>query len=231
MSDSECVVVTVVPALRDNYMYIIADVPSGICAVVDPVKPDKILSVCAEKGLEVKTVLTTHSHWDHAGGNKELVEKYASPLEVIGGRGDKIPACTREVVDGDEITLGTVKIEVLFTPCHTEGHVCFFIPKQSGVSVPKVFTGDTLFVGGCGNFNSGTPDQMVEAFSKLNALPSETQVVSHTCYPFIAQPVSACANFSPRCCLHFCLAHPNSTAATSTRSGTFSSRALQTRTT
>jgi hydroxyacylglutathione hydrolase len=65
------------------------------------------------------------------------------------------------------------KVQTLFTPCHTPGHVCYYIPSTPGI----VFSGDTMFVGGCGNFNNGTPQQMYEnMLLKLGSLPRETLV-------------------------------------------------------
>ena len=73
------------------------------------------------------------------------------------------------------INVGSVSVSVIATPCHTPGHVTYFVPAHQ--SAPGcVFTGDTLFVAGCGNFNSGTPALMHEAFNKLGALPRGTLV-------------------------------------------------------
>ena len=94
----------------------------------------------------------------------------SSITSVYGGNGDEVPGVTVEVGDGDSFNIGEVQVEVLFTPCHTRGHVCYFVGGQ------HVFTGDTLFVSGCGNFNTGTPTEMMEAFDKLLALPDETKV-------------------------------------------------------
>ena len=61
----------------------------------------------------------------------------------------------------------------MFTPCHTTGHICYFF--TGGGDTPSVFTGDTLFLGGCGRFFEGTADQMHEALvGKLAKLPDET---------------------------------------------------------
>ena len=61
----------------------------------------------------------------------------------------------------------------MFTPCHTTGHICYFF--SGGGDTPSVFTGDTLFLGGCGRFFEGTTDQMHEALvGKLAKLPDET---------------------------------------------------------
>lgn len=55
--------ITLLPALEDNYMYLVTDEASKECAVVDPVEPDKVLREVDNQGLNLTTVLTTHHHW------------------------------------------------------------------------------------------------------------------------------------------------------------------------
>ena len=96
-------------------------------------------------------------------------------VAVYGGVGDNIPGVTKEVQEGDEIHLGSTNIRVLFTPCHTAGHVCYLATCPGG-SPQSLFTGDTLFVAGCGNFNDGTPAQMYDAlYHKIARLSPETK--------------------------------------------------------
>jgi glyoxylase-like metal-dependent hydrolase (beta-lactamase superfamily II) len=56
-----------VAALSDNYMYMLIDEGSKLCAVVDPVEPEKLIEKAKEEGVKLTTVLTTHHHWDHSG--------------------------------------------------------------------------------------------------------------------------------------------------------------------
>jgi len=163
-----------VPVLSDNYAYLLIDTDSKTAAAVDPVEPRKVLEVAKGKGARVSHILTTHAHWDHAGGNVEFAGKVPGII-VVGGVNDGIPACTHPVRQGDVLQLGDIKVEVLDVPCHTPGHVAFLASK--GDAPKSVFTGDTLFVGGCGNFNSGTPQQMYHALIEvLGALPDNTGV-------------------------------------------------------
>ena len=159
-----------VPALDDNYMYLIIDTATNLAGVVDPVDPAAIQQAAADNGATIQFILTTHSHWDHDGGNIKLVEQCPTIETVYGGVGDGVKGCTQEVGDKDEFQIGETTVQVLFTPCHTPGHVCYFVGGQ------HVFTGDTMFISGCGNFNTGTPEQMKEAFEKIMALPDATQV-------------------------------------------------------
>eukprot|EP00040_Diaphanoeca_grandis_P002625 m.22264 g.22264 ORF g.22264 m.22264 type:complete len:271 (-) comp13756_c0_seq1:415-1227(-) len=168
--------VHVVPMLKDNYAYLIVDDDSKTAACVDPVEPKKILAAAAAIGVTITTSLTTHSHWDHSGGNVEL-HKLKPEINIIGGKGDGSPGCNQEVSEGDTIKIGSINITVMETPCHTQGHVCFYANPGTGAEEDcAVFTGDTMFVAGCGNFNAGTPQQMFAAFKKLGALPPSTKV-------------------------------------------------------
>jgi len=154
--------ILVVPVLSDNYAYLVIDREKGVAAAVDPAEPAKLMTAAAAEKVRITTVLTTHNHWDHAGGNEALAQQIKG-LVVYGGKGDRAAAVTNEVGHGDAAPIagggGNVKVSVLFTPCHTPGHVCYVV--DGGAKGPRsVFTGDTLFVAGCGNFNAGTPKQM-----------------------------------------------------------------------
>ena len=160
-----------IPALSDNYMYLIIDNTSKTAAVVDPVDPDAIKKAAADNQATITMILTTHNHWDHSGGNLKLKGSTPTIEYVYGGKGDGVPGCTHEVGDGDSFLIGSsTQVKVLFTPCHTQGHVCYYIDNA------HVFTGDTMFISGCGNFNNGSPKQMTDAFDKLLELPDDTNV-------------------------------------------------------
>lgn len=166
--------VTVLPALSDNYMYLITDEKTGQAAIVDPVSPDTVLEAVKAEGVKLTKVLTTHHHWDHAGGNEELVKKFPNRLDVYGGD-KRIGALTNFVKQGDKFKIGDIEVECIFTPCHTTGHICYYAKDTKGKTA--VFTGDTLFVAGCGRFFEGTPEQMYTALvEKLAALPDNTLV-------------------------------------------------------
>jgi len=143
-------------------------------AVVDPVDPEKVMHKVQQMGLTLVSVLTTHHHWDHAGGNEDLLKKMGGTLRVYGGD-DRIGALTDRVKHGDELKIGDgISVTCLFTPCHTKGHMCYVArDKEQAV----VFTGDTLFIGGCGRFFEGTAEQMHHALIKvLGSLDDRTAV-------------------------------------------------------
>lgn len=164
-----------VPALSDNYMYLLVDEKSNICAAIDPVEPKKLLQKVQEQNLHLVAVLTTHHHWDHAGGNKELASLI--PGITIYGGDDRIDCLTKKVSHNDVFSLGSLQVRCLFTPCHTSGHFCYFVTDETSSEDPIVFTGDTMFVGGCGRFFEGNAEQMYHALVKvLGSLPPQTLV-------------------------------------------------------
>ncbi|KDP21620.1 hypothetical protein JCGZ_03291 [Jatropha curcas] len=165
-----------IPCLEDNYAYLIIDEGTKEAAVVDPVEPDKILQTANQHGVNLKFVLTTHHHWDHAGGNETMKQRVPG-IEVCGGSIDNVKGCTRKLDNGDKITLGsTTNILALHTPCHTKGHISYYASGNEGED-PAVFTGDTLFIAGCGKFFEGTAEQMYQSLClTLGSLPKPTRV-------------------------------------------------------
>ena len=124
--------------------------------------------------MDVSVVLTTHKHWDHSGGNVEMA-KAIPGLTVVGGEIDEVEGCTMSVTDGQVLTLGSLSVTCLLTPGHTKGHVSYFC--QGPNEVRHVFTGDVLFIGGCGKFFEGTAaDMHPSLYEKLGTLPDDTLV-------------------------------------------------------
>ncbi|XP_013915511.1 PREDICTED: hydroxyacylglutathione hydrolase, mitochondrial-like [Thamnophis sirtalis] len=87
--------VEILPALTDNYMYLLVDEETKEAAIVDPVQPQKVLDAAKKHGVKLTTVLTTHHHWDHAGGNEKLA-KMEPGLRVYGGD-SRVGALTQKV--------------------------------------------------------------------------------------------------------------------------------------
>jgi len=162
--------IVAVPVLSDNYSYLLIDEENKVAGAVDPAEPEKVLAAARNEGVNVTSVLTTHHHWDHAGGNEQISQLLPS-LEIYGGD-DRIGALTKKVGEASQFKVGNIEVKVFFTPCHTSGHVLYYVP-----SIPAVFTGDTLFIAGCGRFFEGTPQQMYHALIEVAAnLPKDTKV-------------------------------------------------------
>ncbi|MEX6633068.1 hydroxyacylglutathione hydrolase [Hyphococcus lacteus] len=160
-----------IPCLSDNYGYLVRDATSGLVASIDTPDPEAINQALESAGWKLTHILNTHHHYDHAGGNLALKEKWS--CEIIGPRGEqeKIPGIDRAVGNGDTVALGPTTASVLDTPGHTAGHVIYHF-KGDDVA----FVGDTIFAMGCGRLFEGTPDQMWASLQKISTMPPETKL-------------------------------------------------------
>jgi hydroxyacylglutathione hydrolase len=161
-----------VPQLSDNYAYLVVGDSGTQCAVVDCAEADKVLGEVKNRGLKLEAVLSTHWHPDHVGGNSDLARAVPG-IRVYGARAEKgrVPALTNPGDDGDEIEVAGLTARVIGIPAHTNGHVAYYFPK-----LKTVFTGDTLFIAGCGRVFEGNAATMVASLAKLAALPDDTLV-------------------------------------------------------
>ncbi|XP_031425409.1 hydroxyacylglutathione hydrolase-like protein isoform X3 [Clupea harengus] len=164
--------VKVISILEDNYMYLVIDEQSKEAIAVDPALPHRIVK---REGVSLLAILTTHHHWDHARGNEDLLKEVPG-LRVYGGD-DRIKGLTDKVTNCQELKFNSINVRCLFTPCHTTGHMCYFVWEDDCTDSPAVFTGDTLFIGGCGKFLEGTAEQMHHNLTEvLGTLPKDTKV-------------------------------------------------------
>jgi len=166
------VTVTVTPLLFDNYAYLL--VWDSEAAVVDPGEAFPILKILEDRGLKLTTILNTHYHSDHVGGNEEL--KQQTGCQVIGPDDTRVPGLDRAVGNGDSMTFGSSTVEVIATPGHTRSDVCYYMRPCLDDKHGAVWTGDTLFIGGCGRLYEGSPELMWESLLKLATLPPDTLV-------------------------------------------------------
>jgi hydroxyacylglutathione hydrolase len=159
-----------VPCLSDNYAYLVTS-DGRDAFVVDPSEADPVLAALEREGLRLVAIVNTHHHYDHVGGNERLRERLG-PLPVYAHASDRgrVPAQTHEVVEGQRFGVAGVELDPLHVPGHTLGAVAY----HGGGAV---FTGDTLFVAGCGRLFEGTPEMMHGSLSgKLAKLPPATEV-------------------------------------------------------
>ena len=160
-----------IPCLSDNYGYLIRDRASGAAATIDTPDANAINAALDQAGWRLTHILNTHHHWDHAGGNLALKEKWN--CEIIGPKAEaaRIPGLDRAVGENDVVMLGESKAVVYDTPGHTAGHIIYHFADDGAA-----FVGDTIFAMGCGRLFEGTPAQMWSSLSKIAALPPETQL-------------------------------------------------------
>ncbi|WP_028582299.1 MBL fold metallo-hydrolase [Desulfogranum japonicum] len=170
--------------------YIIFCEKSRHAAIIDPGgDEDRILDYCKQEELQVKYILNTHGHPDHVCGNGPI--KDATGAQIVMHRADveyfsdpqlkqyfsalglpESPPADIIIEDGDTITIGEETLEVIHTPGHSPGGVCYY-------SAPNLFTGDTLFVGAVGrtDFPQCSMAELTQSIqNKILQLPGETIV-------------------------------------------------------
>lgn len=165
------------PALSDNYIFLLHDADRQIAAVVDPAETEPVLGQLKTLNAELVAIFNTHHHGDHIGGNKTLLHHFSKAV-VYGGAEDRgrIPGQQVFLEDGDRVKFGDRTAEVLFVPGHTRAHIAYYFAPSQPDAIGDLFCGDTLFAGGCGRLFEGTPAQMVSSLSKLRNLPDQTRV-------------------------------------------------------
>ena len=146
----------------DNFGVLLHDSATGETALIDAPEEKPILEAVERTGWRPSVILTTHHHPDHVEANLALKERFG--LTIVGPVNEKaaIPGIDRTVGDG---------VEVIETPGHTAGHICYYIPDSA-----LLFAADTLFALGCGRLLERGPADMYASLRKLAALPPETVV-------------------------------------------------------
>ncbi|MCI5679009.1 MAG: MBL fold metallo-hydrolase [Bacteroidales bacterium] len=169
--------------------YVVSD-DNGITAIIDcDGNPAPLYSYIEKNNLKVTHILLTHGHYDHTGSVNEVAEHYgctivgcAKEMRVFTDPsincshfccGDIIVHPDVLVNNGDVVKVGDMEFEVLETPGHTEGSICY-------ICKDTIFSGDTLFQGSCGRTDlpTGNWNDIIQSLKKLAALPGDYQVYS-----------------------------------------------------
>lgn len=171
-----------------NFAYLIGDRETGDCVVVDPAyAAGDLVDIAEGDGLRLTGVLTTHHHPDHVGGTmmgftlrgvRELLERVQVPVHVhqeelpwVANVTEIAPSELTGHEHGDKVRVGGFDIELLHTPGHTPGSMCFLFED-------RLVAGDTLFVEGCGrtDFPGGDSESMFRSLRHLAELSGDPVV-------------------------------------------------------
>ncbi len=171
-------------------VYVLGDEASREAIAIDTARPcvSWITETLLARGWTLKLIVSTHGHWDHIGDNAAIAahtgadiavhpldrerlirpQPLFAPFEIA----PSVPAV--DLAEGGRIRFGSIDLEVLHTPGHTEGSVCLHA-REAGL----LLSGDTLFAGGWGRVDlpGGSPDQMVESVLRLRNLEPSLRVL------------------------------------------------------
>jgi hydroxyacylglutathione hydrolase len=152
--------VTPIACLEDNYAYLLDD-GSEELAVVDVSEAGPVRSALARTKGKLTAVFSTHHHHDHVGGNLEIAKEQPG-ARIFGFESDRgrIPGQTEFLRDGQTFRWGKTDVRALHIPGHTTGAVAYVLDDS-------VFTGDTLFLAGCGRLFEGTPAMMNHSLNEV----------------------------------------------------------------
>lgn len=170
--------------------YVAACPETRQAAVIDPAGDGELIFFRIERmNVRIRYILNTHGHADHVEANRVLKDAFSVPTcmhkadddffsDPYGEKSNKVSGllppdrADMRLADGDVLKLGGLEIQVIHTPGHTPGSVCFY-------SEGNLFTGDTLFVGDVGrtDIEGGALDALLRSLeTKLIGLPEDTVV-------------------------------------------------------
>ena len=177
MSEKSYKIVSMELGPMENFIYLIQDLKTERAAVVDPAwDVPTILKEADKLGVTITDILLTHSHHDHINGIEQVLARFDAQLHLskpeaeFWGKHLDLPTLHH---GGDIIKLGDTEIQMLLTPGHTPGSVCYHLGDD-------LITGDTMFVYGCGrcDLSGGDPEVMYDTLHKIEQdLPGNTHIL------------------------------------------------------
>ncbi|MEA5574354.1 MBL fold metallo-hydrolase [Calothrix sp. UHCC 0171] len=156
-----------------TYTYLLADENTKAAILIDPVleQVERDLKLLRELGLSLRFCLETHVHADHITGTAKLREATGC-LGIVPAKA-QVACADKHIKDGDTLQLGTINIQAIATPGHTDSHMTYYVNRD------RLFTGDALFIRGCGrtDFQSGDAGVLFDSVTqRLFTLPDNTLV-------------------------------------------------------
>jgi len=155
-----------------NFTYLLIDELNRSCILVDPSWDlEVIFDYLKKNSLQIKFIINTHSHFDHTLGNEQVAK--VTGAKIMQHKNSPLYKDT-ELVDGDYISFGNSKINIIHTPGHSKDSICLILDNRI------ILTGDTIFVGSCGRLDlpGGSANEMFDSiYGKLIKLDDRLVVL------------------------------------------------------
>lgn len=169
---------------KDNIGYVIHEPKENILIGIDFGEYDKsnkiVSKLEADFNCKLKYIFTTHSHNDHSGGNDRWKKVRKNDIKIYSGddKDDVVSFAEVFLKDLETVQIGEICIACMHTPGHTKSAVCYVIThvNETSTKTPFAFTGDTLFVGGCGRVFNGTHEELYNSLKTICYLPNDTLI-------------------------------------------------------
>lgn len=161
--------ITILPALDDNYIYLLHD--GHEAAVIDPGVAAPVEAYLRANALRLTSMLLTHSHTDHTAGVPAL--RRATGAALVGPAAAGLKGLDQAVHDGDSLPVPGGTLRVIATPGHLAHHISYYEAVGGAL-----FCGDTLFGAGCGRIMDSTAATLWQSLCRLAELPDDTRLYS-----------------------------------------------------
>lgn len=153
-----------------NYSYLLSSQDKEHSWLIDPAESDEVIPhLDPQERLNIRAIVNTHHHYDHSDGNISMINELKQDgnqhiVKIIAGSKSS-PGVSEIPTHLQKYQLGNLEVVCLRTPCHTQDSICYYV-KDSDTNEQCLFTGDTLFTGGCGRFFEGNGQEMDQALNK-----------------------------------------------------------------
>lgn len=171
----DCTQIIQLPAFTDNYLWLLHAQDRAEAVAIDPGDAAVIESTLKKYDLSLTAILLTHRHPDHTGGVAALQARYPH-IPVYGPASPAMPMVTHVLAEGMTLKLPALPGEftVWAVPGHTDEHIAYYYTEHH--SLPRLFSGDIMFAGGCGRVKDGHPEQLFASLQRLCLAPPNTLV-------------------------------------------------------
>ena len=156
-----------IPCLQNSFSYLVCS--QGVAIAIDPGVGELIENELHEHELKLEAILLTHHHKAHVQDAPYLKTK--TEATIIGPEHDDLDFVDQVVMDDDECIISQFTVKVIGLPGHTFDHLGFYFPDCKAL-----FSGDALFLGGCGKMLEGNELDYFESMQKIKKLPLDTRI-------------------------------------------------------